>query len=319
MRNRVSVLIPTYNGARYLGETLHSVLNQSYAPAEVIIVDDGATDNTRDVVAGFGDRVRYCYTENGGICRARNLAASLATGDFLAFCDHDDLWRSDKLEQQMRLHSARPDVQYSFTNFALVEDGVWAQMTEFDHAPDRSFPPYSLPGTDPVVLDTPFADKILSFQPIRPSTILLSTPFFHRIGGFRNELGKNPSEDVEFALRCLQHPPIGIVREPVVGIRKHGGNYSGSDLRNLIGQKEIFEYVLEHHKPSNDMRVLLEEEIVQRRLEASYHAFHQGRFSEFIALLAPIERSRLNGKVKLKLLLAKCPGLARVAQKLLTR
>lgn len=318
MQNAVSALIPAYNGAQYIAETLDSILTQSYPVAEVIVVDDGSTDNTREVVASFGDHVRYHSTSNGGVCRARNIAASLASSPYLTFSDQDDLWRTDKLEQQMSLHEKFPGMDYSFTNFVLVQDGIWAEKTEFDHAPDRSFPPYSLPGTEPVVIDTPFYNQILAFQPIRPSTVLISTRLFQQIGCFTESLGKNPSEDVEFTLRCLQHPPIGIVREPVVGIRKHTGNYSGSDYRNMLGQKEIFEYALQHHTIDEQTRTMLLHEIELRRLGAAYYAFRQGEFNEVVSLLQPIHPAKLDAKLRMKLLISRLPvPLARTAQKLL--
>ena len=311
----VSALIPAYNGAAYLGETLQSILDQTYAPAEVIVVDDGSTDNTREVVARFGNRVRYHFTTNGGICSARNLAVSLATSPFLAFCDQDDLWRPDKLQQQMELHRGNPAMQFSFTNFVLVQNEVWASETEFQQAPGTDFYPYTLPGSNPVVIDTPFYDQILHFQPIRPSTFVVGRELIDKIGGFTASFGRNPSEDVEFSLRCVQHAPIGIVREPVVGIRKHTANYSGSDYRNLRGQKEIFEYALQHHTLNDHTRILLEEEIVLRRIDAAYYAFRLGEFSEVVSLLAPVPASRLDRKARLKLMMSRLPvPLARLAQ-----
>jgi GT2 family glycosyltransferase len=100
----VSVLIPTYNRAHLLGRAIDSVLNQSYPNCHVVIVDDGSTDGTRELVAGrYGDthRVRYVHQENRGAPAARNAALAIATGEYFAFLDSDDLWRSWKLEVQI--------------------------------------------------------------------------------------------------------------------------------------------------------------------------------------------------------------------------
>src|SRR5947207_15233453 len=87
----VSVIIPSYNRANILGETLDSVLAQSYTEFEAIVVDDGSTDRTPDVVAEYTDpRVRYFYKPNGGLSSARNFGLQLANGEFIAFLDSDD-------------------------------------------------------------------------------------------------------------------------------------------------------------------------------------------------------------------------------------
>ena len=86
----VSVVIPCYNHGRYLGKAIASVLGQSYGPVEVIVVDDGSSDNTREVAQSFGDRVRYVYKQNGGLSAARNTGIEHARGEYLVFLDADD-------------------------------------------------------------------------------------------------------------------------------------------------------------------------------------------------------------------------------------
>ena len=94
---RVSVVIPCYNGERYLADTIRSVMRQEVGPTEIIVVDDGSTDGSREVVAAFGAQVRYARQPHGGAARARNLGAALATGTLLAFIDADDLWTEHAL------------------------------------------------------------------------------------------------------------------------------------------------------------------------------------------------------------------------------
>lgn len=320
MSTPVSVLIPTYNRADILPETVDSILSQSHPPAEVIIVDDGSTDNTREVVARFGGRVRYHFTPNGGICHARNMAASLASSAFIAFCDHDDLWRSDKLEQQMALHTSNPSLRYSFTNFSIVSDGVWNKRTKLDDAPADFFADALSDGTRPFEYPNSLYEALLSFQPVWPSTIVLQRSFFNQLGGFRTELGKNPSEDLEFTLRCVQDGPIGIVREPVVGVRRHATNYSNNAFLVILGQVEILEYVLKHHSNPPATRALIQDQIYLRRVEASYGAFRLEDFKKVIELVNDVPASYIDAKTRTKLWISKLPApLARTAQKLLLK
>lgn len=98
----VSVVLPTYNRAGLLARSIGSVLAQSVRDLELVVVDDGSRDNTRDVVAAFGDpRIRYVHRSNGGVAAARNTGVSAARGKYLAFQDSDDEWLLDKLERQL--------------------------------------------------------------------------------------------------------------------------------------------------------------------------------------------------------------------------
>lgn len=112
----VSCIVPVFNGESYLGEALDSILAQTYRPIEVIVVDDGSTDGTAAVVARYGDRIRHVRQNNGGAPTARNLGLSVATGEFVAFLDADDLWHPEKLARQMARFEARPQLDLCVTH-----------------------------------------------------------------------------------------------------------------------------------------------------------------------------------------------------------
>ncbi|HSD46542.1 MAG TPA: glycosyltransferase family A protein [Pyrinomonadaceae bacterium] len=101
MSTLVSVVIPVYNGERFLREAVDSVLNQKYSPVEIIIVDDGSTDATAKVARNLPEPVRYLHQANQGPAAARNRGIERAQGSLLAFADADDLWPADKLERQL--------------------------------------------------------------------------------------------------------------------------------------------------------------------------------------------------------------------------
>lgn len=114
MDKSVSLIIPAYNAARYLKEALDSAIYQTRPPQEIIVIDDGSTDNTRDLVAYYGPMVRYVYQENQGIGAARNAGVRLAQGDYVSFLDADDFWTSDKLERQMAVFQKQPEINMVF-------------------------------------------------------------------------------------------------------------------------------------------------------------------------------------------------------------
>lgn len=103
MNPLVSVVIPAYNAAKYLPEALDSVFQQTYAPIEVIVVDDGSTDNTASLLVEYGTRIKLICKPNGGIGSARNAGMRAATGSMIAFLDADDIWLSHKIEYQVAI------------------------------------------------------------------------------------------------------------------------------------------------------------------------------------------------------------------------
>jgi glycosyltransferase involved in cell wall biosynthesis len=110
----ISVIIPVYNGERYLAEAIESALCQSHNPLEVLIIDDGSTDSTAKIARGYAPQVVYHYQQNAGTAAARNLGMKLARGSYFAHLDADDLWSEDKLSVQMREFAADPGLDVVF-------------------------------------------------------------------------------------------------------------------------------------------------------------------------------------------------------------
>ncbi|NET29176.1 glycosyltransferase [Okeania sp. SIO1I7] len=119
---RVSVIIATYNNAHYILEAIASVFNQTYTSYEIIIIDDGSTDNTREVLEPYLDKIRYVYQENKGVSHARNLGLEMAGGEFIAFLDADDFFLPDKLAKQVAIFDTRPSLGIVHSGWRLVNE-----------------------------------------------------------------------------------------------------------------------------------------------------------------------------------------------------
>ena len=177
---RVSVIIPVYNGAATISRALNSVFEQTFTDYEVVICDDGSTDDTPSVLAGFGDRIRVIRQANRRFPAARNAAIAASRGELVALIDHDDQWMPRRLEVTVAALQNGPGA-------ALV----YSDVTVVNEAGEESRP-------SPVGADTahaPSMDEMLArLWPIMPSTVLMRRTAFDRAGGFTESLG----EDLDF-------------------------------------------------------------------------------------------------------------------------
>jgi len=122
MIKKVSIVIPAYNKAGWTTRTVESVLGQTYPNMEVIVVDDGSTDDTRDRLVRFKDRIRYVHKKNGGACSARNLGIRLATGEYIGFLDCDDMYLPRKVESSVSYLEDNPDFGFVHNPVYLIDE-----------------------------------------------------------------------------------------------------------------------------------------------------------------------------------------------------
>jgi glycosyltransferase involved in cell wall biosynthesis len=206
---RFSVLIPSYNNGGTLGRAIDSVLQQSWPAHEIIVVDDGSTDNTREVVAGYAGRVIYRYQQNAGVSTARNLAASLATGDWLAFLDADDTFAPDRIKVHAEWIADEPDLDFLLGDQELrTPEGKLIQHTlESSEAgrgllkqfPDQTRIPLHEKDFELLIED--------GFGEIRTLSIPRST--FERLGGFADTI--RIGEDLHLLIRlCARSRKAGV-------------------------------------------------------------------------------------------------------------
>jgi glycosyltransferase involved in cell wall biosynthesis len=195
----ISVIVPIYNREAYLAEAIASILNQSFPPKEVIVIDDGSSDGGGEIAKSF-PAVRYHYQTNQGVGAARNQGVRLATGDFLAFLDSDDLWSLDKLERQLT----------AFTQNTHL-DAVFGQVRQF-FSPD---------------LDEETKQKTQIPREVMPGyhvgTMLIRREAFFRVGWFETEFKQG--EFISWYLRSLDAGlQIAMLPEIVMERRIHQTN-----------------------------------------------------------------------------------------------
>lgn len=206
LHSKITALIPTYNCERYIRDAVDSVLAQTYPVHEVIVVDDGSTDNTEQVLRSYAGRIRYIRQANAGPPAARNTGIAQATGDLIALLDSDDLWVSRKLELQMNYLQQHPASGLVYTDMKTFDDtGIIEESVKISRN-------LRLPSGD--IFPELFAETL--FQ---TSAVLIRKSCIDKVGGFDTSL--RMGDDYELFLRIARHYELGYVDEPLVLYRQH--------------------------------------------------------------------------------------------------
>lgn len=198
----VSVIIPTYNRRDFIREALASVLAQTFQDFELIVVDDGSTDGTEEIVQEF-PCTRYVFQENQGVSAARNVGAALSQGELIAFLDSDDFWQPEKLAAQIAFFAARPEARICQTEEMWLRNGVRVNPRNKHRKPSGDI----------------FAAS-LHLCLVSPSAVMLRRELFEQIGGFDEKLPA--CEDYDLWLRIAACEPVHLIEEPLV--IKRGGH-----------------------------------------------------------------------------------------------
>ena len=190
----ISVIIPTYNRAAFLARTIDSVLAQSYKDREIIVIDDGSTDDTQALLASYADSIRTMSIANSGVSHARNVGIKAAKGAWITLLDSDDVWHPTKLERQMAYHDSHPSVFISHTNERWMRHDKEVKQKALHQKPKGWC-----------------FEANLSFCKIAPSTVMIAKEVFEKVGYFDEELVV--CEDYDLWLRILREYEIGLVEE----------------------------------------------------------------------------------------------------------
>lgn len=242
---KVSVIIPTYNREKYIVETLQSVFAQTFTDYEVIVIDDGSTDNTSVVLKPYLDRIIYIRKPNGGQGSARNAGIKMAKGEYMAFLDSDDLWMPEKLELQVKYLDEHPDVGLVFTDYVVFSED----------SPSHGLSPARGEGGQRRFSDELnkkcYSGNDLSFNIlfrgnfIANLTVMVRMDCFECVGYFDESRELIGGEDYDMWLRIAIRYKLGHIPEILAQYRVHGDNVIGTDLeKGYILQNKVINKIL---------------------------------------------------------------------------
>jgi teichuronic acid biosynthesis glycosyltransferase TuaG len=229
MRRLVSVIMPAYNAERYIAESIRSVVGQTYADWELIVVDDGSTDRTAEVVrslASADDRIKYFFQQNGGQGRARNRGIEESGGELVAFLDADDLWGAEKLALQIEaMEETGADVVFSDAAI-FSEDEEADESTAFSTiCPDFIYGRRE--GCEAFKL-------LFAYNRIPTLTVLARKAILQDVGLFAEEREYQNCEDYDLWLKLARHGAEFFgMKEKLASYRRHSSSMMNNDSRLL--------------------------------------------------------------------------------------
>jgi glycosyltransferase involved in cell wall biosynthesis len=302
----ISVVIPTYNNASYITEALDSVFSQSFQDYEVIVVDDGSTDNTRTVLDRYGSRVRYFFQKNQGLAVARNTGLGLASRDYVTYLDADDIWHEHNLSVKADILRAHPDLGGVFSEFLIFDSGGvrhergTRHLFPFFERTGRRFSDVFeeqstvvLPGgrEASVYLGRVF-ESLFWGNFILPTSMVFNRARAQQVGEFLPEL--RTQQDYEYWLRFTKHHKLAFVDEVLVQYRRHASQLTDhSRIENIfLAVHRIIDQYEDEFSQTGRQRVYARRKAgLQTELAKVY--LSQGRVSEARARLADsIRRDR---------------------------
>ncbi|MBM3703409.1 MAG: glycosyltransferase family 2 protein, partial [Actinobacteria bacterium] len=226
----VSVIIPTYNRDKYITLAIDSVLNQTFKDYEIIVIDDGSTDNTQIVLKPYRDKIIYIYQKNSGVSAARNAGIRIAKGEWLAFLDSDDEWQPTYLTSQMSRVKEIPEAVMHVTNSIMMEND--GRMINTFEKKGLSFKFRQNKG---LLIDDPIAFVIKYHITNLPCTIIKKNTFLET-GMFDETI--NIAEDTDKLLRVALKGSLGIWNEPLVLFYRRSENNNSLSSCGFLKARE---------------------------------------------------------------------------------
>jgi glycosyltransferase involved in cell wall biosynthesis len=221
----ISIIIPVYNRQEFIKRSIDSVLDQIYKDFELIIVDDGSSDLTPDILKTYKDKIKVITTKNQGVSSARNLGIKASSGEWICFLDSDDVWQSDKLQCQIEFHKLHPHILFSHTFEKWVRNDKEIKQKAIHKKPNGWC----------------FEDN-LAFCKIAPSTVMIYRSILDSVGLFDESL--EVCEDYDLWLRVLREYEVGLVEDVLT--TKYAGHDDQLSFKHHSMDKFRIEALLKH-------------------------------------------------------------------------
>lgn len=276
----VSVIMPAYNTAHYIREAIDSVLEQDYPNKELIVIDDGSTDGTVEVLRSYGDRITLLTQRNQGSAVARNAGLAAARGEYVAFLDSDDVWLAGKLRLQIDHLQRHPDIGMVYTRWSVWKpgaDGVFPPLASLGHV--REDGPADEPMPDLVPERSGWLyNRLLFSSLLHTITVLARREFVDRVGRFDPELKRG--QDYDFWIRASRLTEIHQLDRVLALYRVHGDGCAKKwphvNYEKVVVQKALTRWGLEGPDGTRTAPGAVRRRLADACFSFGYHHYWEG-------------------------------------------
>ncbi len=254
---KLSIIIPTYNNAHFLPETLESIFSQDCSAFELIVVDDGSTDNTRELLESYGDKITYLHQENSGACsKPRNEGIKIAKGEYISIFDSDDIMKPDKIRLQVNFLDKNPDVGFVFTDFCDYSGDVVSRNHIGTCTIFNGLNKKKVGEIEYIVEKNDLYETLLIENFVGASSMVFRKSLFADIGPFDESL--DSSEDIDFTLRAARKYDFGFIDKICHLRRLHSGNMTTKVEKMITRSLRVFDSHLTVPKSSISQQRLID-------------------------------------------------------------
>ena len=306
MNGKISVAMPVFNRAEWVGQTLDHIFSQTVSVDEVVLCDDGSTDNLEAALEPFRDRITLVRIDNSGPAIARKTAIEHASGDWIALCDSDDFWESHHIETFIRAQRLYPECDFYFCDFKQSDQ---EGTTKFQQSPENWLTDFA---QKPVTRDDSFLESrqsliksLLDYQACFQSCLIFRKALYEKVGGIKPYVSRWRSEDLHLTARMAAQAKAVIGLEPTVMINKHSDNFSSEYIKNLKGEVDILMDILDQKLvPQRSLDVISEQLINFKRKLFRAH-YWSGQYGEAVVVARQLPSGCLKARDSVRLTISR--------------
>lgn len=293
MNGTIAVAIPVYNRANWIAKTLDHILAQTVPVDEIVVCDDGSTDNLEEALEPYQNKISLIRISNSGPAIARRTAIQKSRGDWIALCDSDDYWFPEHIEKFVDARNHFPDLELYFSNFRPSNQ---PDTTKFMTAPEgwltRLTGVYCCDNQEIQKCRPALLTSLLEFQACFPSCMIFKRSLYEKVGGIHSKVSRWGAEDFHLTARMAAISESVINIGETVTINKHDSNFSSEYINNLNGEVKILTDILDSKLVPNQYFAAIEGYLEEQKFRLFRSYYWSSNFEDALTIARTLHKKK---------------------------